>query len=115
MRVAFGEPDDFLAVFQSRGFFLDDLVLKPINQIKDKLLREEHRLAAVNDFAQWIKEYEPAAIVVVMDAIAPSVQGAMRQSGFGSLPFYAAPFPIGRNYWPFVGTIQAVLAKLPAH
>lgn len=35
-RCAFGEPEDFLADFKSRGFFLDDLVLTPINKITNK-------------------------------------------------------------------------------
>jgi len=112
MRCAFGEPEDFLADFKSRGFFLDDLVLTPINKITNKKARQEIRDRAVNDLAERIRKYNPSALVVVMHAIEQSVREAAGQAGLNHLPVHVAPFPIGSNYWPFVATIQAILPGL---
>ena len=68
---------DFLAVFKAKGFFLDDLVLYPINQIKDKDERDAHRRSGVSSLAGRMAGYRPLAVVAVMCAIKPMVAAAM--------------------------------------
>src|ERR1017187_3736632 len=78
MREAFGAGANFLQEFKANGFFLDDLVLYPINQIKDKDERNVHRQKGVSLLAQRIADYKPLAVVAVMMAIRPMVEDAMR-------------------------------------
>ena len=48
VKEAFGNGENFLSEFKAKGFFLDDLVLYPINQIKEKNERNEHRRKGVS-------------------------------------------------------------------
>jgi len=114
LKKALGDRSDFLSEFKSKGFFLDDLVLHPINQIKDQPERDKHRWKAVPLFANRIKDYRPAAVVVLMYAIEPMVVEAMNQAGLGSVPRYVTPFPIfPRNLKTFKDKMAQILPKLP--
>ena len=105
-----------MSEFKSKGFFLDDLVLYPINQFKDNKERNKHRWKGVPLFAGRIKDYRPAAVVVLMYAIEPMVVEAMNQAGLGSVPRYVTPFPIfPRNLKTFKEKMAEILPKLPVN
>jgi hypothetical protein len=113
MRKAFGYGDDFLAKFKSSCFYLDDLALEPINQIKASAARKEARLRAIPSFAKRLAEYQPEAIVVLMRGIEPMVRLAMQQAQL-SVPFQVVTFPIHhKNVFRFHLEMEKVISQLP--
>ena len=116
VKEAFGNGANFLSEFKAKGFFLDDLVLYPINQIKDKNERNEHRRKGVSLLAGRMKDYRPAAVVVLMCAIKPMVVDAMNQAGLSSVPLYVTPFPIfPKNLKAFKEKMAEIMPKLPVN
>ena len=116
MKEAFGDTENFLSDFKNRGFFLDDLVLYPINQIKNEKERNQERSKNVSSFAKRIRSYRPAAVVSLMRAIEPMVVKAMQQAGLTSVPLYVTHFPIfPGNVKAFKGEMAGIIPKLPAN
>jgi hypothetical protein len=98
--------DAFLAGFKARGFFLDDLVLSPI----DKMRRAERRArwrAALPAFLARLAEYQPGAVVVVLLGMQPLLSRAIRAAGH-TMPVYGVPFPGQGNQ----GRFHAELGRL---
>lgn len=112
----FGNSSKFLSEFKAKGFFLDDLVLYPINQIKGKQERDDQRWKGVPLFAERIKGYRPRAVVVLMYAIEPMVVKAMNQAGLESVPRYVTPFPtFPKNRKAFNEKMSKIFPNLPAN
>jgi len=73
---------DFLERFKSYGWYLDDLVLTPV----DRLPRPERRLqceTALESLATRIADYQPQAIVSLMRGIERFVNRAARRKRCG--------------------------------
>jgi hypothetical protein len=87
----FGKGDDFLARFKAFGWYLDDLVLTPVNQLK-KAQRRAKCLEAQKSLANRISVYQPEAIVSLLIFIRPFVDAAAINAG-SNAPRYAVPFP----------------------
>ncbi|MGY2845134.1 hypothetical protein ACVIWU_004995 [Bradyrhizobium sp. USDA 4509] len=87
-----GQSDeDFLDRFKSYGWFLDDLVLTPV----DKLSPSERRsacLSAADSLSNRIAAYRPLAIVSVLVSIRSIVEGAARAAG-SDARLFGVPFP----------------------
>jgi hypothetical protein len=82
---------DFLEDFKTRGWYLDDLALHPV----DKLAPAQRRAAwrdAKDSLAARIAEYRPRAIVTCLLRIAPIVEAAADMPG-SSVPRFAVSFP----------------------
>ncbi|PYV20252.1 MAG: hypothetical protein DMG24_23370, partial [Acidobacteria bacterium] len=113
MKRAFSGGDDFLQEFRSKCFFLDDLVLNPINKAEGKE-RTEHRRNGVPLLAARMRRYKPAAVVVLMKAIEPMVRKAMYEAGLSStIPFYVVPFPAMGNAKRFRDVMAQIIPTLP--
>jgi hypothetical protein len=83
---AYGSSDaPFLARFKSFGWYLDDLVLTPINNVKN---RKERRFAAREGLAERIADYGPRLVVSLARCIDSDVRAAA-----GSVPFCIMGFP----------------------
>jgi hypothetical protein len=116
VKEAFGNDENFLSEFKAKGFFLDDLVLYPINQIKEKKERNEHRRKGVPMLASRMKDYQPAAVVALMLEIEPMVIDAMDQAGLSSVPRYVTHFPIfPKNVKAFKEEMAEIIPKLPVN
>ncbi len=116
VKKAFGNGENFLSEFKAKGFFLDDLVLYPINQIKDKKERNEHRRKGVPMFASRMKDDRPAAVVALMLEIEPMVVDARDQAGLSSVPLYVTHFPIfPKNVKAFEVEMAEIIPKLPVN
>ena len=89
--LALGESDDFLKSFKAYGWYLDDLVLTPVNHLTKSQKKAECQ-AAVKSFADRIASYQPEAIVSLLLIVEPFVKAAADQAGSKS-PRYAVPFP----------------------
>jgi hypothetical protein len=107
-----GDIANFLFEFKAKGFFLDDLVLYPINQMKDKD-RDEHRRKGVSSLARRKADYRPVAVVALMCAIERMVVDAMRQARLSLVPFYVVPFPRPEHQHRFKAKMAEIIPKLP--
>ena len=80
---AFNNPSNFLIKFQNWGFFLDDLVLFPINRFDD-MKRKAERLDHQAELATRLMKYQPLAVVTVMKGIKSPCRYSHRASWFVS-------------------------------
>src|SRR4051812_15563457 len=69
---ALGYGDNFLERFKTYGWYLDDLVLRPVNHL-NKREREREWLGAQASLAARIAKYQPLAIVSLLLGIKPIV------------------------------------------
>ena len=75
----------FLTRFEAFGWYLDDLVLTPVNKLED---RKERCRAARGSLAKRINSYQPQMVVSLLRRIDDDVRAAS-----GSLPFRPMSFP----------------------
>jgi hypothetical protein len=102
---------DFLGRFKGLGWYLDDLVLEPVNrlEITDRIARCRN---AKDSLAQRIVEYQPRVIVSLLKSIAPIVEGAAKLAD-SAAPIYTVPFPgVGRQLL-FKAAMIELIPKLP--
>jgi hypothetical protein len=111
MKKAFGSHATFLDDFKLNGFYLDDLVLTPINKLENRE-RSTLRQTSIAALADRLIEYKPKAIVVVMQAIRPMVQEAMRKAGISYEPF-CTPHPAFGNSSRFHTAMTEIIDRLP--
>ena len=102
---------DFLDAFKACGWYLDDLVLEPVNH-----LTPAQRLAACRSagasLADRIAEYHPLAIVTILLRIKDIVEAAAFAAG-SDAPRYAVPFPGNGQQARFLKEMADILPKLP--
>jgi hypothetical protein len=111
MKRVFGERETFLDDFKRNGFYLDDLVLTPINKI-ERRERSRRRQEAVPELAKRLAEYKPKAVVVVMRAILPKVRQAMQIAEMSNEPF-CVPHPAFGNWPRFSNAMKEIIDDLP--
>jgi hypothetical protein len=103
--------DDFLARFKGFGWYLDDLVLTPVNHLS-KLERITMCMAARSSLAQRIAGYRPAAIVTLLISIQSIVDVAALEAGNAAERF-AVPFPGMGQQGRFRAAMAQILPGLP--
>jgi hypothetical protein len=111
MKREFGNQETFLEDFKKKGFYLDDLVLTPINKL-ERHERLTQREEAIPELAKRLLEYEPEAVVVVMRAILPTVLKAMRMAVVSYEPF-CVPHPAFGNWTRFSNAMKEIIDSLP--
>jgi hypothetical protein len=74
------EYKNFLDFFKSKGFFLDDLCHKPINDIKNDYERERERQNNINILSCRLEEYNPTVIIGIMKKIKDHIAEAIKLS-----------------------------------
>jgi hypothetical protein len=111
VELAFGKSDDFLRTFQAYGWYLDDLVLEPVNHLT-KLERVTKCLEAQEPLAKRIETYQPAAIVSLLKSIEPFVNAAAILARSNALR-YCVPFPGMGQQQRFQDAMAAIIQKLP--
>jgi hypothetical protein len=115
MKQSFGDIANFLTEFKAKGFFLDDLVLYPVNKMEKKE-RVEHRQKAVGSLASRMADYAPSAVVIVMCAIEENVVDAMGKAGLSHVPRYVLPFPSRpNNQLRFKADMAKIITNLPSN
>jgi hypothetical protein len=83
---------DFLGAFKRLGCYVDDLALRPVNQLpKDE--REAACLDGVRPLARRIRASGPLAIAIVIIRIERPVRDAMRRAGMDPTLLKKLPFP----------------------
>jgi hypothetical protein len=111
MRKAFQGKELFLEDFKKNGFYLDDLVLEPVNQLEpvNRTLRCNQ---FVSSLAKRLKDYKPEAVVVLLMSIKPMILKAMYEAGLSYQP-YCTPYPGFGNQPRFHKAMIAIIPNLP--
>ena len=102
--------DDFLADFKGLGWYLDDLVLTPVNDLS-RSEREAKCWAARQSLAERIADCRPRAIVSLLISIKNIVDAAAVEAR-SNAPRYAVPFPGNGQQSRFRREIALILPKL---
>lgn len=112
MRAAgLGGEGDVLQRFKSYGWYLDDLVLRPVNQMQSAELKKTCR-EAQHSLADRIAEYQPQAIVCLLLRISDIVEHAADEAGSGARQF-AVPFPGNGQQLRFRKAMARIIPQLP--
>jgi len=103
----------FLRQFQSRGFFLIDVVNVPINE-----LPKSEKVQVINDaipgFVEEVKKLDPRWIIIVRASIFEKVRNSLIAHGLGDriLNTSAIPFPSGGRPAEFRKAFKALVAPV---
>lgn len=108
---AFGESANFLQTFKRYGWYLDDLVLEPVNHLT-RSQRRAKCLGAQKSLADRIASYQPEAIVSLLIRIKPFVNAAAIMANSNTCP-YVVPFPAMGNQPRFQDAMAGIIRKLP--
>jgi hypothetical protein len=106
-----GDTGDFFERFKGYGWYLDDLVLTPVNQLT-KPERNAKCLAAQHSLATRIAEYRPLAIVSLLIGIKTIVDAAAT-AACSDAPRFAVPFPGMGQQSRFKTAMAQILPILP--
>jgi hypothetical protein len=106
-----GGSGDFLERFKAYGWYLDDLVLTPVDHLQ-KAEREAQCIAAMNSLADRIAEYSPLAIVSLLLKIKGIVGSAAKLARSDAIQL-AVPFPGHGQQARFQREMARILPRLP--
>jgi hypothetical protein len=102
---------DFLDRFKSFGWYLDDLVLTPVNHLIPRE-RKAMRLGAQDSLSKRVNEYRPLAIVCLLRGISDVVHTAAASAGFTGHVF-DVPFPGNGQQRRFHEQMIEIVPTLP--
>jgi hypothetical protein len=111
IRKAFDGKELFLEDFKRNGFYLDDLVLEPVNHLDPKN-RISHCRKSISSFAKRLTNCKPEAIVILLCSIKPMVVRAMHEAGLPYQPF-CTPYPGFGNQLRFRRAMAEIIPNLP--
>jgi hypothetical protein len=106
-----GRDGDFLECFKAYGWYLDDLVLTPVNGLERPLRRKKCQ-GAQTSLAARISEYRPSAIVSLLLSIKENVEAAANAAG-SNARLFAVPFPGNGQQARFQEGMSRILPQLP--
>ena len=106
-----GGNDNFLERFKSYGWYLDDLVLEPVDGLP-KLERRAKCREARSSLTTRIREYHPLAIVSLLRSIEEYVEDAAIAAG-STAARYSVPFAGNGQQGRFKIAMAHILPKLP--
>ncbi|MBW6396299.1 hypothetical protein KPL78_00500 [Roseomonas sp. HJA6] len=113
IRKAFGRDGDdgFLAWFKAQGFYLDDLVLTPINTT-GRAERQSACEAGIAPLSERIRNYRPQMVIAFKKSICREVLEAVRRSGTGAA-YECTHFPGVGQQAKFRADMALILPRLP--
>jgi hypothetical protein len=100
---------DFLGFFKEKGFYLDDLCLRPVNKL-DKKQRRQFIENSVPSLATRIKGYSPMVVVSILKSIEMDVSKALDSSGVGSR-LYSLPFGGNGHQNKYIEELYQIVKK----
>ncbi|WP_319796627.1 hypothetical protein [Nitrobacter sp.] len=101
----------FLDRFKAVGWYLDDLVLYPVNRMT-KAERKAAWIASAPSLTKRIAEYQPQAIISLLKGMKTVVEDAATASGCRA-PVYTVAFPGMGNQERFRAEMAALFPLLP--
>jgi hypothetical protein len=105
-----GDSPSFVAAFRQSGFYLDDLVLEPVNWLS-RSERQAIHAASIDSLAKRLRDYEAPIVVAFMKGIAAPVKAAIAASGT-SCHFEVVPFPGNGRQGEFRSAMTAIMPSL---
>ena len=105
-----GESPSFVDSFKQAGFYLDDLVLEPVNWLS-RTERQATHATSIASLANRLRDIESPLVVAFMKGIAAPVKTAIAASGV-SCQFEVVPFPDNGRQAEFRSAITAILPML---
>ena len=102
-------PSDFLTFFRSKGFYLEDLCLTPVNGLT-RPERIRCCKSGIDPLAKKIKKHVPRLVFVTPKAIASHVTKALQSSGHDA-PIHSLPFPAMSWQRAYVDTLAMLLKE----
>jgi hypothetical protein len=113
IRNAFRGDENFLEDFKQSGFYLDDLVLEPVNHLDNQRRRSLCR-ESIASLVERLKDYKPQAILILLYSIKPMVLQAMGEAGILFEPF-STPYPGFGNQPRFRKAMAQIIPHLPTN
>jgi hypothetical protein len=107
----FGKSDNFWETFKSYGWYIDDLVLAPVDHLPPAE-RIAMCLAGQSGLAERIKAYRPEAIVCLLRSIKSNVCTAAKTAN-SDAKLYSVPFPGMGHQKRFHDELIEILPQLP--
>ena len=107
---SFGDPPNFLDWFRDKGWYLDDLVLTPVNRYTNAKRKDMHA-ASLPDFSKRLQTYSPQCVVSLLRGIREPVQKAIEDAGL-NIPHYSVPFPGNGQQGRFMEAMKQIIPKL---
>ncbi|MCB1398238.1 MAG: hypothetical protein H6898_07690 [Rhodobacter sp.] len=105
-----GDSPSFVAAFKQSGFYLDDLVLEPVNWLS-RSERQAIHAASIDSLAERLRDYEAPLVVAFMKGITAPVKAAIAASGT-SCQFEVVPFPGNGRQGEFRSAMTAIMPSL---
>jgi len=106
-----GRDGNFLECFKAYGWYLDDLVLTPVNGLETSLRKKKCQNAQTS-LAARISKYRPSAIVSLLLSIRENVEVAANTAG-SNAQLFAVPFPGNGQQARFLKEMSRILPQLP--
>jgi hypothetical protein len=106
-----GDGQNFLDRFKALGWYLDDLVLTPVDHPLPKQRKQLCREARAS-LAERIRAYQPLAIVSLLHRIERDVSEAADMAS-SDAPRYVVPFPGFGNQPRFFAGMARIVPALP--
>jgi hypothetical protein len=108
----FPDAETFLGFFKSKGCYLDDLSIIPVDNLPDKE-RKQILQGSVEDFAERLKSYKPDVVIVILKRIRKYVEQAMEVAGI-ECPVYTLPFPGQSHQGKYIDSLAKILREQPS-
>lgn len=105
-----GDSPTFVEAFKQAGFYLDDLVLEPVNWLS-RSERQTIHAASTPSLAKRLRDYEAPLVVAFMKGIAAPVKAAISASGM-PCQLEVVPFPGNGRQAEFRSAMTAIMPKL---
>lgn len=103
----------FCEFFMSRGCYLEDLCLDPVNRM-EKSERRRICEASVESLAKRISPFSPGAVVCVKKSIVRQVEMAMAKAELQAVPLHKLSFPSCGHQQEYVEGLAKLIKKLRA-
>lgn len=91
MKSVFCWEKDFLSEFKAKGLYFDDLSLVPVNGMNPTERRRQCE-ASIGSLSDRLKDYKPAAIVILVRSIDRWVRKAATQAEL-KIPIHTTTYP----------------------
>jgi len=107
-----GDSPTFVEAFKQAGFYLDDLVLEPVNLLSWSERQEIHA-ESISSLAERLRGYQAPRVIAFMKGITLPVKAAIAMSGT-KCRFDVVPFPGHGWQAKFRSAMTAMMPELLA-